>query len=233
MFEKVVIVDGRGHLLGRLASVLAKELLNGQKIVVVRCEEINISGSLFRNKLKYAAFIRKRTNTNPTRGPWHYRAPARILWRVIRGMTPHKTERAKLALERLKVYEGIPHPFDRLKRVVVPSALRAVRLRPGRKYCRLGDLASQVGWKHDALIQSLEKKRKEKSQEYYKNKLTYNKLKAEAQKNVSSQLKQVDQQLTALGFLLPEKVQTTTTTDKTKKPAKKAKAAADEAGDEE
>ena len=50
MFQKVVIVDGRGHLLGRLASILAKELLNGQKVVVVRTEEINISGSLFRNK---------------------------------------------------------------------------------------------------------------------------------------------------------------------------------------
>ena len=53
MFQKVVIVDGRGHLLGRLASVLAKELLNGQKVVVVRCEEINISGSLFRNKCQH------------------------------------------------------------------------------------------------------------------------------------------------------------------------------------
>jgi hypothetical protein len=29
MFEKVVIVDGRGHLQGRLASIVAKELLNG------------------------------------------------------------------------------------------------------------------------------------------------------------------------------------------------------------
>jgi len=29
MFEKLVIVDGKGHLLGRLASVVAKELLNG------------------------------------------------------------------------------------------------------------------------------------------------------------------------------------------------------------
>ena len=49
LFQRVVI-DCRGHLLGRLASVLAKELLNGQRIVAVRCEEINISGSHFRNK---------------------------------------------------------------------------------------------------------------------------------------------------------------------------------------
>jgi hypothetical protein len=44
-FEKLVVIDGRGHLLGRLASVVAKELLLGQHVVVVRCEELNVSGS--------------------------------------------------------------------------------------------------------------------------------------------------------------------------------------------
>jgi len=206
MFQKVVIVDGRGHLLGRLASILAKELLNGQKVVVVRTEEINISGSLFRNKLKYAAFMRVRTNTNPTRGPWHYRAPSRILWRVIRGMTPHKTERAKAALARLKVYEGVPHPFDRMKRVVVPGALRTLRLRPGRKFCRLGDLAAQVGWKHDKLITRLETSRKEKSAAYYKTKLEMAKLKRKAEVNVAGKLTEVEKKLQELGHLLPERV---------------------------
>jgi hypothetical protein len=46
-----VVIDGKGHLLGRLASIISKQILNGQKIVVVRCEEINISGSFFRNKV--------------------------------------------------------------------------------------------------------------------------------------------------------------------------------------
>lgn len=44
-FEKVVVIDARGHMLGRLASVVAKELLFGQHVVIVRCEEANISGS--------------------------------------------------------------------------------------------------------------------------------------------------------------------------------------------
>lgn len=44
------MVDGKGHLLGRLASTVAKQLLNGQKIVVVRCEALNISGEFFRAK---------------------------------------------------------------------------------------------------------------------------------------------------------------------------------------
>jgi len=51
MFEKEIVIDGRGHLVGRLASKVAKELLSGQRIVVVRCELLLRSGSLFRNKL--------------------------------------------------------------------------------------------------------------------------------------------------------------------------------------
>lgn len=45
------IVDGKGHLLGRLASILAKQILSGQKVTVVRAELINVSGSFFRNKV--------------------------------------------------------------------------------------------------------------------------------------------------------------------------------------
>ena len=42
---KAVVIDGRGHMMGRLASIVAKLILNGQKVVIVRCEEINISGT--------------------------------------------------------------------------------------------------------------------------------------------------------------------------------------------
>merc|ERR1711974_154483 len=74
-FERRIVIDGKGHLLGRLAAIVAKELLAGQRVVVVRCEGINISGSHFRNKLKYQDFLRKRCNVNPARGPFHFRSP--------------------------------------------------------------------------------------------------------------------------------------------------------------
>ena len=48
-------------------------------------------------------------------------------------MIPHKTQRGKDALRRLKVYEGCPPPYDRRKRVVVPGAMRVMCLKPGRK----------------------------------------------------------------------------------------------------
>uniref|UniRef100_A0A2K6DBL9 60S ribosomal protein L13a n=1 Tax=Macaca nemestrina TaxID=9545 RepID=A0A2K6DBL9_MACNE len=50
---QVLVLDGRGHLLGRLAAIVAKQVLLGRKVVVVRCEGINISGNFYRNKLKY------------------------------------------------------------------------------------------------------------------------------------------------------------------------------------
>ncbi len=46
-----IVIDAKGHLLGRLASVIAKQLLSGQKLTVVRCEEINVSGHIFRQKV--------------------------------------------------------------------------------------------------------------------------------------------------------------------------------------
>jgi len=54
-------------LVGRLASKVAKEILRGQRIVVVRCELMNMSGSLFRKKLEWEEFLHKANNTNPRR----------------------------------------------------------------------------------------------------------------------------------------------------------------------
>lgn len=54
---QAIVVDGKGHLMGRLSSIIAKQILSGQKIVVVRCEEINISGSFFRNKVNFQLYL--------------------------------------------------------------------------------------------------------------------------------------------------------------------------------
>merc|ERR1719465_319579 len=167
MFEKEIIVDGRGHLVGRLASKVAKEILRGQRVVVVRCEQLVLSGSLFRNKLNYHEFLRKACNTNPRRQFKHFRSPSRMFWRSLRGMTPHKTSRGKAALQRLKVFEGIPSPYDQKKRMVVPEALKVVRMKAHRNFCVFGDLAQMAGWTKKELVASLEEKRKVKSQKYF------------------------------------------------------------------
>ncbi|KAJ8084123.1 60S ribosomal protein L16A [Marasmius sp. AFHP31] len=192
-----IVIDGKGHLLGRLASIISKQILSGQKIVVVRCEEINISGSFFRNKLRYHNFLHKRHIVNPKKsGPFHHRAPSKILYRAIRGMTPHKTPRGAAALERLKLYEGVPPPYDRKKRMVVPEALRVLRLKPGRKYCTVKRLSHEVGWGYKDVIDRLEEKRKIKAQAFHERKVAAVKLRQKATADASSSFPQ----LTSLGY---------------------------------
>ena len=56
----------------------------------------------------------------------------------------------------------------------------------GRKYCSLGRLSSETGWKYAGIIDSLEEKRKAKSALYYKAKKEALKLHAQAQKQVEA-----------------------------------------------
>uniref|UniRef100_A0A7S2DZL3 60S ribosomal protein L13a n=1 Tax=Helicotheca tamesis TaxID=374047 RepID=A0A7S2DZL3_9STRA len=200
MLENTIIVDGRDHLLGRLASVVAKELLSGQKVVIVRCDQVCISGSLVRNKVKYAQFRKKRMNTNPSKGPYHFKSPAKMVWRTIRGMCHQKTARGQEALARLSTFEGIPHPYDKKKRQVIPAALRVMRLKPSRNYTVLGELANAVGWKHQDLLKRLEDKRKVRAAAFYEKKKAKTQLREKAEKAAAGELAKVNEVLEASGY---------------------------------
>ena len=167
MNRKLVVVDAKGHLLGRMASYIARQLENGQRVVVVRCEKTLISGIHFRQKLKYMDFLKKRTSTNPKKGPIHQKSPSRIVWRVIRGMIPHKTPKGAAAMGRLKCFDGVPLSMNTKKKVVIPDALKSVRLKPRSKYCNVGDVAKECGWTRNDLINTLETKRVTRNKEWY------------------------------------------------------------------
>ena len=85
-------------------------------------------------------------------------------------------------MEKVKVFEGVPAPYDKVKRMVVPDALKVLRLQHGHKSVRLGDLSEAIGWKHNEVVAELEAKRKVKSAARYaaKKKLIVLRKKAEA-----------------------------------------------------
>ena len=169
--------------MGRLASVVAKQLLEGQRIVAVRCDGLAISGKFIRNKYKFLLYLRKRTATNPKKGPFHFRAPSKIFWKAVRGMIPHRTPRGQIALGRLKVVDGIPPPYDKIKKMVVPSCLRILRLKPQRPWTDLGRLSSEVGWKYGNIVKTLEEKRKANAQVWYNRQRKLAKFKTQAVKD--------------------------------------------------
>ncbi|KAK4658199.1 60S ribosomal protein L16A [Podospora pseudocomata] len=199
-FESVVVIDGKGP--SAWSSCQHRRQAAPQR-PADRCCPLrgspNISGEFFRAKLKYHAYLRKMTRYNPTRGgPFHFRAPSRIFYKAVRGMIPHKTARGAAALERLKVFEGVPPPYDKKKKMVVPQALRVLRLQPGRKYCTVGRLSHEVGWKYQDVVARLEERRKAKGAAYYERKLAARQL-SEAKKTAKVDSKTTEA-LAAFGY---------------------------------
>jgi large subunit ribosomal protein L13Ae len=72
--------------------------------------------------------------------------------------------------------------------MVVPDALRVLRLKPGRKFCTLKRISHEVGWGYKDVVDRLEEKRKVKGQAYFERKQAAAKLVTKA----SSSLPQND-----------------------------------------
>ncbi|KAL4691038.1 hypothetical protein H8959_013999 [Pygathrix nigripes] len=115
-------------------------------------------------------------------------AGSRILRRTVRGLLPQKTKRGQAALDRLRVFDYIPPPYDKKKQMVVPAALKVVRLKPTRKFAYLGCPAYEVGWKYQAVTATLEEKRKEKAKIHYQRKKQLVMLRKQAEKNVEKKI---------------------------------------------
>ncbi|KAB1260351.1 60S ribosomal protein L13a [Camelus dromedarius] len=58
-------------------------------------------------------------------------------------MLPHKTKRGQAAPDCPKVSDGILPLYDKKRRMVVPVALKVVRLKPTRKFAYLGRRAQE------------------------------------------------------------------------------------------
>ena len=161
---EVIVVDMKDHAVGRAAAVIAKQLLLGKKITVVRCEKATVQGKEIRNVIKYHHFLRKRKLSNPKLGPFHHRAPSEVFLRTVRSMLPRYTKRGASALRRLVAYEGIPsNVVHKGQRVVIPRAQRHYCYKSERPYTVLGNVCRKVGWKYAEVVEKAEKARIAKS----------------------------------------------------------------------
>ena len=115
-------------------------------------------------------------------------------------MVHQKTARGQAAIGRLSTFEGIPHPYDKMKRKVIPAALRVIRLKPGRKYTKMGDMANLVGWKHQELVDRLEDKRRAKSDVFYQKKKATVSLRVKAEEAAAGELTKINEVLAAAGY---------------------------------
>jgi len=139
-----IVLDAEGLILGRMASVIARLLLTGEKVYVVNAEKAVVSGSRSSLVRAWKDFLEVKSMANPRYGPFHSRRPDRIVLDAVRGMLPTDKAKGRSSLRRLRVYIGVPNSLNESAKESIPSA-SSERLK-GR-YVLLGDLAAEIGWK--------------------------------------------------------------------------------------
>lgn len=137
-----IIVDGTDLLAGRLSSNVAKLLLQGNRVTVVNCEKIMISGSRRNIIDEYKDFLRVSSVLHPEHGPYHPRRPDTIIARMIRGMLPRKKPSGDAALRRLRTYIGVPSQLRSSSKTILEKAKIT---RPSANYTTMEELSREVG----------------------------------------------------------------------------------------
>lgn len=141
----MAVIDATGHVVGRLASVVAKRLLNGEEIVVVNAEKAIVTGRREVVFPEYYARHHRGSTASRMRGigPKYPRRPDMVLRRTISRMLPYQQPRGREALKRLRVYMDVPEAHKGQPFEIVEVAKRP----PQGPFMYLGDIAKLLGSK--------------------------------------------------------------------------------------
>ncbi len=143
--DKILYIDATNQILGRLASIIAKKLLEGHRVIVVNAEKAVVSGERLRVIMGYKLVEKVKTHYNPYKhGIRRPKSPHNIFKRTVRGMLPIDKPRGRNAYKRLRVYIGVPPELSD-KEFIRFSEADASRL--GHEYITLGEIAKELGWK--------------------------------------------------------------------------------------
>ena len=137
-----MIIDAKDAILGRLSSYVAKQVLLGNKVDVINCEEGIVSG---RQHAILDEYIRRLHRKAPTKAPFFYRKPDMLVKRTIRGMLPFKRSRGMNAFKNIKCHIGIPENLKNEKTLTLENA--SVEKLHTADYLKIKDMCKAVGGK--------------------------------------------------------------------------------------
>ncbi|MDP8002961.1 MAG: 50S ribosomal protein L13 [Caldisphaera sp.] len=140
-----IVIDGSNTILGRLASNVAKILLEGKRVVVINSEKIVVSGEPSKLIQFYKdTILNVKSHYSHKWRPKRARSPTRLFKKTVAGMLPKNNKKGEDALKRLTVFVGIPNKYKN-KQAIKLQEISADKL--GRKYTTLNVIAEQLGWK--------------------------------------------------------------------------------------
>ena len=139
----MIIYDAENQIVGRMSSVVAKQLLKGERVAIVNAEKAVISGNPRATAEHYRVRVKR---GDPLKGPFFPRTPDGILRRSVRGMLPMKRAKGKDAYKRLRVSIGVPEALKSKS-----TQFKKIKAADGAKLharsITLGDLSVAIGGK--------------------------------------------------------------------------------------
>ncbi len=141
--DKPIVVDATNHIAGRLSSNVAKLLLKGNRVSIVNCDKIMISGARSNIISEYREFLEINSINHWKHGPKHPRRPDTIMKKMIRGMLPREKTSAKKAHKRLRTYIGSPKEVKSFKKIKFEKAMIK---KSSANYTTMANLGRTIGW---------------------------------------------------------------------------------------
>ncbi|MBT3450521.1 50S ribosomal protein L13 [archaeon] len=137
------IYNADGILLGRLCSLVAKDLLLGEEVKILNCEKVMISGA----RTEVFANMKQKQDRRgyPLKSAKRPRTSELFVKKVVRGMLPWRTARGKEAYTRLKCYIGVPEEFSNQKTITFEKA--SYKKLPNLKYITVREVIKHLGGK--------------------------------------------------------------------------------------
>ena len=144
------VYNAEDKILGRLASVVAKQLISAKKagedtrVIIVNAEKAIVSGKRTSVMSDYRA---KYELNHARKGPFFPRMPDQILKRTVRGMLPYqKHSSGRNALRALRVEIGTPSDLsgDLPDGCEWGDSTKIERPLPER-FVRLGEISKELG----------------------------------------------------------------------------------------
>lgn len=121
------VINAENMVLGRLASLVAKELINNVK--TYKNEEfavVNVDKAIIVGKKKDILGKYKKLAEDigsDRKGPYIIRRPDRLFRRTVRGMVPIKQASGRDAFKKMKAYMGVPREFQGVEQETFEAAV--------------------------------------------------------------------------------------------------------------
>ena len=134
----VTVIDGRNSVLGRLSSVVAERIMDGEEIVIVNADAVIITGQ---KEMVFSQFKAKVDRGQIRKGPYYPRRADLLLKRTIRGMIPFYKTSGREAYRRVHTFVGVPAQFADIEKERNEDAMKPIT----GKYTTLGAVAKYLG----------------------------------------------------------------------------------------